>query len=434
MIKNRGNNAVKNGSPEHPDSDRMMPRYPLFHNAARTFFVRWMIACVLLYMLTVPFSRPLLPDPGHWTAPLFETLARWTGDHLLHIRRPYVAALLSDATGLYIHLLHLALLSGLLSLCWTAVDRKAGREARYHRLFHTACRYYLAVQLLSYGLNKVFKWQFFLPEPNTLYTTVGQLPRDLLYWTAMGSSWSYSVFAGGLEVVAGLLLFFRRTTLLGALLSTGVMANVVMINFSYDISVKVYSLFLLLLSLVLVSAGRRRLYPLIGRPWVPQGKPAPRSGRWYGLVKLLTVAYIVADATFVYFREWNFNDDTARRPFLHGAYEVEAFTRNGALLPPLLTDSFRWRRLFVHRRGYLIIQSMQETMTDYPLAYDTVRHQLHAEGPDGTAAVLDYRLTADSGLYLSGYWQGDSIGATLRKVKLQELPLLQPGFHWTMDW
>ncbi|MFY9224894.1 MAG: hypothetical protein WAQ98_19635, partial [Blastocatellia bacterium] len=56
-----------------------------------------------------------------------------------------------------------------------------------------------------------------------------------LAWTFMGASYSYNFFAGMGEMLAGFLLIFPQTATLGALVAIGVISNIVMLNFSYDI-------------------------------------------------------------------------------------------------------------------------------------------------------------------------------------------------------
>jgi hypothetical protein len=88
-----------------------------------------------------------------------------------------------------------------------------------------------------------------LPEPNLLFTPLGQLDKDILYWSTMGSSYGYNLFLGCTELLTGVLLFFRKTRAIGALAAVFICANIVAVNFSFDISVKLLSSFLLLLSL-----------------------------------------------------------------------------------------------------------------------------------------------------------------------------------------
>ena len=80
-----------------------------------------------------------------------------------------------------------------------------------------------------------------------------------LLWTFMGYSGVYSVFAGLGEVIGGVLLFFRRTRLLGALVVAMVMSHVVVLNFAYDVPVKVFSTHLLLIAVLIMTPDRKRL-------------------------------------------------------------------------------------------------------------------------------------------------------------------------------
>src|SRR5205085_9499653 len=109
--------------------------------------------------------------------------------------------------------------------------------------------YYLCLQLLKYGVDKIFKNQFYLPEPNTLFTPAGMLDKDILYWSTMGTSYGYNIFLGSLEIAAALFILIKRTRLIGLLLSLGILINVTEVNFGFDISVKLFSLFLLFFNL-----------------------------------------------------------------------------------------------------------------------------------------------------------------------------------------
>jgi len=62
-----------------------------------------------------------------------------------------------------------------------------------------------------------------------------------LLWTFMAASKGYQIFTGAAEVLGGILLLWKRTTTLGALTVFGVMANVMALNFFYDVPVKLLS-------------------------------------------------------------------------------------------------------------------------------------------------------------------------------------------------
>ena len=75
----------------------------------------------------------------------------------------------------------------------------------------------------------------------------------------MGASESYTMFVGFAEMISGILLFPRKTSTLGALMSIGVLSNVVALNFSYDVPVKLYSSHLLAMAIFVLLPEARRL-------------------------------------------------------------------------------------------------------------------------------------------------------------------------------
>ncbi|HVZ41886.1 MAG TPA: hypothetical protein VHI13_21570 [Candidatus Kapabacteria bacterium] len=397
-------------------------------------------AFVPLFALTLPFPYHVLPDVGGLLRPVTEPCVAWICSALLHLDRPYTAAIVSDSTGMYVHAFLLLIISAAVGIFWSVARRGAAVPSGTKNLFRTAAGYYLALQLLEYGADKLFKHQFGVPEPNILYASVGSLTRDILYWSTVGSSYSYNVVAGAVEGATALLLLFRRTRLLGALCAVGVMANIVVINFTFDISVKLYSCFLLFLGLVVAWPALTRLFVLLvlNRPSGAMDPPRPAlSGRrtiLHAVGKATLIVVILFEALYPYFTAGNFNDDMAARPALHGAWNVEMFVRNGDTVPPATDAAFRPRRFFVHRRGYFITQSMRDEMTDYKLGYRAADSELILNANDGATIALHYTLSGnDSLITLQGTWRSDSVTIRARRLNLDALPLLQPTFHWTID-
>lgn len=255
----------------------------------------------------------------------------------------------------------------------------------------------------------------------------------------MGVSRTYTVFCGVLEIIPACLLLFRRTYVFAALMSLVVLLNVGMVNLGYDISVKLFSGFLLLLCCILLAPSVKSLFGFFftGKTqqlqlYTPEFTEKKR--RLYLLLKTLLVVIIMIDPLWKYLRTGNFNDDAAKRPPLHGAYEVELFTRNKDTLAPLLTDNFRWKRIFVHRRGYFITQQMNDEMQDYHLYTDTLSHKMIIENDEGSVQTFfNYVKTSDSTLLLDGVFRKDTLHLQLRKINLKKLPLLQEEFGWTIE-
>ena len=117
--------------------------------------------------------------------------------------------------------------------------------------------------MISYGAVKVIKSQFPDPSLARLMQTYGDSSPMGLLWTFMGASKSYNIFTGGVECLGGFLLFIPRLTTLGALVSIGALANIFMLNMSYDVPVKLYSFHLLLMAVVLAAPDLRRLCRLL---------------------------------------------------------------------------------------------------------------------------------------------------------------------------
>jgi hypothetical protein len=406
--------------------------------ALRATAVRIAIVFVALFILSLPFPWFVLPDVGSIVAPFFEMLARWSGSALFGITTPYTVEIVSDSIGMYIHLFDLMIISVVAGVVWYLADGSRRDSRLPGWLLGIGASWYLSLQLLRYGFEKLFKHQFYLPEPNTLFTPLGHLSPDILYWSAIGSSHSYSAFTGLVEIIPALLLLFERTRLLGALGAIGVMIHVLMINVGFDISVKILSAFLLLLAAIVAAPDAGALYrffitkqPATTKRWRPAASSS-RSMLFGALIKGFVVAIFLFESLYIYFASGSFNDDMAARPFMHGAYDVTLFVRGADTIPPLLEQTGRPRRIFFHRQGYFITQGMDDRLIDYSVEIDSAAGRLMLEG-HGASAVLEYEHPDDSLLTLHGMFGGDSVRLETRQLDLTQLPLMRGGFHWTID-
>lgn len=410
------------------------------YSRTQSFLIRFSICYVLLFISSFSFPHALIPDIGSWFSPFYETIAGFTAANIFHLQKPYSVELISDSTGMYVHVFNLLFIAFIPAIIWFRSDREKQNEKRLLYILQVIVRYYLAMQLLHYGFNKVFKWQFFLPEPNTLYTSVGDTPRDLLYWTSMGSSYSYNLFSGIIEVFAALLLFFRRTQLFGAITALGIMINVFMINIGFDISVKLYSAFLIALCFLLIAPDAKRLFRFFfTNEAVEKAEPVPffanEKYKWlYRSLKCITVLLLVTDSLYIYFESKNYNDDLAARPPMHGAYEVSLFVLDGDTIEANLSNSARWKRVFVHRRNYFIVQNMMDQMEDFMLENDTARQILMMTDYNGNSKnIFRYDEISATEFVLRGRAGMHELEMQLKKKELEKLPLFQDEFSWTVD-
>jgi hypothetical protein len=343
----------------------------------------------------------------------------------------------SDTIAMYVLVLILFILSILVAIILSNLKSWARYKDKVLKIIYRLACYYLALQLLKYGLDKVFKNQFYLPEPNTLYTPMGRIPKDLLYWSSMGTSRFYNIFLGSLEALAAIFILIKRTRLVGLLLSLFIMINVVAVNFGFDISVKLFSLLLLFLTLYLLAPYIKSLYQFFFTHHAVTGKPTAgpavliQNRFLSACLKWFVVGIIFLEAFYPFIKTGNFNGDKTARPYMHGAYEVTRYISGSDTLEPA---SFPVKRFFIHRDSYMIFQNREDEMTDYKLSYDIDKYEY---------VLTDYQLhktpihfnynKSDSVLILQYSNGGKAYQLAGKALDWRKLPAVQKNFHWTVD-
>ena len=172
----------------------------------------------------------------------------------------------------------------------------------------------------------------------------------------MGYSTAYTVFSGAAEVLGGALLFLRRTTTLGALVICAVMTNIVMLNFCYDVPVKLYSSHLLLMAAFLLIPDVGRLLDVLvwQRPTQPGSLAPPftsrRLRRGALVVKLSFIGFLLYEGIYGSIESMKKYGDQAPKIAMHGLYDIEELSYEGQATPP------RWRRISVTNYGLNLIE------------------------------------------------------------------------------
>lgn len=292
--------------------------------------------------------------------------------------------------------------------------------------------------MFSYGFAKVFPLQFTFPGLSRLIEPLSEFSPMGLLWTFMGYSMAYTIFSGAAELTSGALLLFRRTTTLGALVSAGVLLNIVMLNFSYDVPVKLYSSHLLLMAIFLLIPDLGRLANLLvfNRPTQPVNLDPPVRKRWIRIgmtcVKTVLIGFVLfahVKGGLASYRRVYVNPP---RPPLYGLYEVESFSRNGQELPPLTTDSVRWRRAVVQSPSNLAVRMMDDSQRSYRTEYDAANNRvtLFAGIDPNQKSVLTYSRPDPDHVILQGDLMNDSPMIKLRKIDTAKFLLINRGFHW----
>lgn len=105
---------------------------------------------------------------------------------------------------------------------------------KIHPILHALARYFLASVIIMYSVAKIVGTQF-STSPAVWDKRIGDLSGFELTWYYFGYSYWYGVFIAGSQLLAAFLLFFRRTTRLGIILYLSIMANILVLDFAYDI-------------------------------------------------------------------------------------------------------------------------------------------------------------------------------------------------------
>lgn len=127
-------------------------------------------------------------------------------------------------------------------------------------------RYILGILMLPYALSKVMGTQFILTGyAFTQLQSIEAMPGNTLAWAFLGRSIWFQVLLGFIELVPSILLLFRKTTLLGAILMLPVTLNVFLINFALDLwpATKVISVALLILNILVLGFEWRKIRQLL---------------------------------------------------------------------------------------------------------------------------------------------------------------------------
>jgi uncharacterized membrane protein YphA (DoxX/SURF4 family) len=113
-----------------------------------------------------------------------------------------------------------------------------------------------------FAIAKVFPVQMPFPTISQLNTNLGEFTPKL-YWLTTGVSPFFEVFAGVFELVATVLILFRRTTTLGALMMIAILLPIWFVNIGYDAGVEVTSLHILTLAILLLVKDIKAFWEIL---------------------------------------------------------------------------------------------------------------------------------------------------------------------------
>ena len=425
------------GREEAAEASPVTPEWGL----VQRILFRVAFAYILLYHFPFPLSYVPYVKLIHKPYQAFmDVIVLWTGKYVfqteIQIIRPIGSG---DTTYDYVRVFCLAALAVMVALVWTLLGRKRRNEVRLHEWLRVYVRFALAAAMLAYGAAKVLPSQFAVtPALDALLQPFGEFSPMGLLWSFMAASLSYTVFCGLAEMISGLFLTVRRTTLLGALVCIVVMSNVVMLNFSYDVPVKLHSSHLLLLAVFLILPDLRRLANVLvlNRPAEPAKAEPLFQGKWLRRSAVILCAVFAAALTirelytsYGYAKEYGY---FSPEPPLYGIWEVDEMVVDGQVRPPLLTEKDRWRRVVFDYYESFSIQLTDDSWHSFVLQLDDKKKTLALTNyKDETwKSAFSYTEPGPGLLTMEGTMDGKKVQVRLHRLDPSKFLLVSRGFHW----
>jgi hypothetical protein len=363
--------------------------------------------------------------PGIWlarilfgmTGPMTMASAGDNGD----VGEEFARLILSVAIG--------ALIAGV----WTTADRRRPRASWVEGALRVMLRYSIALGLVSYAVAKLLPVQFPPLGPFNYETRVGELTPMRLLWTFMQYSRPYSFMGGLMESIGIVLLCFRRTATLGALITVVVMTNVALMNISYDVQVKLYATMIVISAGVLVLYDARRLLavfvtnqgvPPASHPTVFEGR-VPESLRW--AIKLVLVGSVTASSVAAF--QSGPLARVAPTSGIAGAWGITSFRRDAG--PPNATPGPPWRRVIIDD-GSITVRLDDQTMMRCRRTPGADQSLVAFACSRNRTGELRWTL-AGTTLRLDGTLDGAKVSMDARRLDDKDYPLMRGGIHVIND-
>ncbi len=381
---------------------------------------------VFLLLFNVPFPLSFVPWVGGALDRLFSTPWKWlvplAAQSLFGVKAELRQTGSGDMTWYFVQLFLQVSIAAAAALVWSAVSRAQSHQRLLHWL-RVYIRFALASWMITYGAIKVIPSQFPAPTLDRLIQPFGEASPMGLLWTFMGAFAAYTIFTGLGELIGGLLLTTRRTALAGALVSAAVMTHVAVLNFCYDVPVKLFSTVLAFMAIFLIAPDAKRLGAMLFA--------GPTRAAWWkvGLRTAIVIAFVGMSLSQAQQGRKAYGDLAPRSP-LRGIWNVDQLSIDGVVQPPLLTNATRWRRLVFDSTRGMSIQLVSDQRNRYGIELTPKSFVLTKRDDPKFRAPFDYTRPDPRTLILSGTMDGKKVHATMHLDASKEFLLTTRGFHW----
>jgi hypothetical protein len=268
-------------------------------------------------------------------------------------------------------------------------------------------RYLSALVLFVYGFAKINGSQFTILD-SELDKPMGQVSGFWLTWYYFGFSHFYGTMLALVEIGGGVLLTFRRTTVLGACILVPMLANIVLIDIFYGVDPGATGVAILLLAAMvgLIAPHRKEFTALFWPPTTGvSGSPSRLPAKW-GV--LITSTMLALTFSFTY---WVANYNNRAPTPIDGSWDVvEVVPQNQAVrLPKSLFFEY-------NRASMAVFKTSDGEYQTHHFEVDPNTHQIRMWQKwlsKGNQIFAGTWKLADAELTLDGNWQ-DVGGIALR--------------------
>jgi uncharacterized membrane protein YphA (DoxX/SURF4 family) len=412
--------------------------------AFRFCFLYFGLYCFYTQISTALISIPNMEigDPSaYWP---MRQIVFWTAAHLFHATLPlvYSGSGSGDKTFDFVMTFFLLIFCTIATVIWSAVDRRRENYVTLGKWFRLFIRFALASQMIGYGIDKVVPLQMPFPYLTRLIEPFGNFSPMGVLWQSVGASPAFEIYVGGAETLAGLLLIFPRTTLLGALIALCDMTHVFMLNMTYDVPVKLFSFHLMLMALFLLAPECQRLADFFfrDRAAAPSAHPAlfksRRANRIAFAVQVVFGLWMIGSSLYGARNSWHTYGGGRIKSALYGIWNIDELSIDGQLRSPLVTDYDRFRRAVFDLQDRMAFQRMDETLVSFGAAINTNDKTiaLTKSTDKNWKGSFTFQHAAPDQLILDGDMDNHKMHMQLHLVDRNKFLLVNRGFHWIQEY
>ena len=281
------------------------------------------------------------------------------------------------------------IIAGIWALIWQRQEASNFQKSNTQKLIVMALiRYFLSFIILTYAASKILGVQFSYGLV-TQATPVGQLTNTQLTWYFFGQSYLYSLIISFVQIFACLLLFFRRTALTGAIILLPVIANIMCLNWFYDLwpATKLVSSEYFVMTVFIILSHLKQLKSFLfgsdtsdHTQFSKSKKIALRGCKWI----IILLAFLIAFGGMIYYKtitaKQYFN-----KPVIYGVYSTVKFIRNSENVNILHLENDFWRKIYFDKSYGLITDSKDSTqyiLYKTGLKNDSLTITFYSDSPD----------------------------------------------------